>query len=85
MICKYKKCKTMASFNFKGEDERAYCSAHKLKGMENVRYKFCAHGMCRKTRMSGEKTCRKHRVNDDASIKFCANILMSFKLKDYVM
>lgn len=79
MICKHEKCGIMASFNYKGEDQRIYCSTHKLDGMVNVRYKFCAHGTCLKRKINGEKTCKEHGIGN-MTIKKCASILLSIKL-----
>lgn len=83
MICKYKQCKIMASFNYKGEDKRIYCSKHKLKHMENVRYKFCAFDSCRKTKMKGKKTCKKHCIVDD-EITVYSTILLSFRREEFI-
>ena len=84
MICKYKKCNTIASFNYKGEDKRIYCSKHKLDGMENVRYKFCGYDDCKNTRELKSKYCNEHStakrqriIYDD--IEVYAEILISIK------
>ena len=81
MICKHKGCKTIASFNYKGIDKRIYCSKHKLTSMENVRYKFCAHGNCRKKRKHHEIYCPDHIKQPDITL----GILLLLSLKKIEM
>lgn len=69
--CAHPGCDITPSFNYKGEKFRVRCSAHKLPGMENVRYKYCKYGDCKKTSVqytngTYDVYCNKHIKCDTA-------------------
>ena len=70
--CVHPGCNITPSFNYKGEKFRVRCSAHKLPGMENVRYKYCKYGDCKKTSVqytngTYDVYCTKHLKYESAS------------------
>jgi hypothetical protein len=46
-LCKQGNCRTRPTYNYEGEKMGAFCDAHKLEGMINVRDKKCIHEGCK--------------------------------------
>jgi hypothetical protein len=45
-LCLYEECKTLPTYNYKGEVKLLYCFDHKLDGMINVKNKKCVYEGC---------------------------------------
>ena len=74
-MCKSEGCKTIPTYNVEGETKALYCSAHKLKGMVDVKHKTCKSDGC-KTRPTYNvewKTkalyCSTHRLDGMVDVK----------------
>ena len=74
-MCKSEGCKTIPTYNVEGETKALYCSAHKLKGMVDVKHKTCKSDGC-KTRPTYNvewKTkalyCSTHRLDGMIDVK----------------
>ena len=46
--CMFENCKTLPTYNFKGETKALYCSIHKKDNMINIKSKSCLFENCRK-------------------------------------
>ena len=75
-ICIIKNCNTIASFNYRGVNNRRFCSKHKTPDMVNVRYKLCGYKNCKNRQKKGNM-CLKHYI----SIEDIATILLSLHTK----
>jgi hypothetical protein len=73
--CVFENCKTLPSFNMKGQTERLYCAKHKKEGMINVINQLCIFENCKTLpsfNTEGEPIalyCTKHKKDGMINVK----------------
>jgi len=75
--CIHANCGIIASFNYKGESSRLYCTEHKMIGMENVRYRYCKYDSCKNISIQHEFYCEEHYCNINETAKILIKMMHS--------
>ncbi len=75
-LCLFDSCGKYASFNYKNEKKKLYCTSHKLDGMVDVAHKKCAFDDCEKIPAFNYKGQKKlysgdHKKEDYGIITRC--------------